>query len=256
MSLAALTLLEPAEWQAVRLSVGVALCAVLASTPFAIATGFVLARRSFRGKLLVETLVDLPLVLPPVVTGYLLLLALGAEGPLGGLLERLGVRVVFTWGAAVLAAAVIAFPLYVRAARLAFEGVDERLEGAARTLGAGRFDAFASVSLPLARRGILAGAVLAFARSMGEFGATIMIAGSIPGRTRTIPLYVFQELQTPSSGAAGGLASAWRVVLFSVLVAALALVVSERFERRARARRAHSGRRAARSDAPSRERAA
>src|SRR5262249_14505856 len=155
---------------------------VAASLPAGIGLGWVLARRGFWGKEIIETLLNLPLVLPPVVTGYLLLVTFGRNGWLGQYLDRwFGLRLVFDWKGAALASAVIAFPLMVRAIRLAFSGLDQRLEQAARTLGASPWDAFCTVSLPLARNGIIAGSVLAFARSMGEFGATIVIAGSIPG---------------------------------------------------------------------------
>jgi molybdate transport system permease protein len=222
--------LTSAEWQAVRLSLLVSLVAVAASLPLGIACGFFLARRQFPGKALVETLINLPLVVPPVVTGYLLLVLFGSRGPLGRLLEQtLGWRVIFTWKAAALAAAVVAFPLMVRSIRLAFTTVDTKLEQTARTLGAGPLDTFFTVSLPLARHGVIAGAVLAFARSLGEFGATIMVAGSIPGATRTIPLEIFQALQTP-----GGVERAARIVVVSILLAGLALIVSEFLERRGR----------------------
>jgi molybdate transport system permease protein len=216
------------EWSAVRLSIVVALVATAASLPFGIALGHLLARRRFRGKSLVETLISLPLVLPPVVTGYLLLVTFGSQGFVGRFLQdRLGIRIVFTWKAAALASAVMAFPLMVRAMRVAFADVDARLEQVARTLGASRFDAFCTVTLPLARRGIIAGAVLAFARSIGEFGATMMIAGSIPGQTQTIPLYVYSAVQSP-----GGMEHGARLVVVSILIAAGALVVSELFDRR------------------------
>jgi molybdate transport system permease protein len=218
-------LLNPAEWSAVRLSLLVSLTATWASLPVGIAVGWLLARRRFPGKALVETAVSLPLVLPPVVTGYLLLVLLGRNGLIGGWLERwLGIRVVFTWEGAALASAVMAFPLMVRAIRLAFAGVDPRLELAARTLGAGRIETFFHVSLPLARRGIIAGAVLGFARSLGEFGATIMVAGNIEGETQTIPLYVYSASHEP-----GGLVQ--RLVAVSILLGAAALVVAEWLER-------------------------
>lgn len=221
--------LSPPEWQAVRLSLQVALAAVALSLPFGVAVAFLLARRRFRGKTVVETLINLPLVLPPVVTGYLMLVTFGSRGWLGRYLDAwLGVRIVFTWKAAALASAVIAFPLMVRAMRVAFSAVDRRLEAAATSLGAGPIDTFFSVSLPLASHGVIAGSVLAFARSIGEFGATIMVAGSIPGETRTVPLYIFSLLESP-----GGAEKAQRIVLVSILISAAALAVSERLERRA-----------------------
>jgi molybdate transport system permease protein len=224
--------LTPEELSALWVSVTVATAAVVFSLPLGIALGWLLARRDFLGKTLLETIVNLPLVLPPVVTGYLLLVLLGRQGLLGGFLEStFGVRFVFDWKGAALASAVVSFPLMVRAIRMAFASVDVRLEQAARSLGAGPFDTFWSVSLPLARRGIIAGCVLAFARSMGEFGATIMIAANIPGETRTIPLFIYNQLETP-----GGLEASGRIVLVSVLVAAGALAVGEWLERRGQAK--------------------
>ncbi len=226
-------LLTPAEWSAVRLSLQVALTATLVSLPFGIAIGFLLARKQFPGKSLVETVLSLPLVLPPVVTGYLLLAAFGRRGFLGQYLEQwFGVTVVFTWKGAALASAVMAFPLMVRAIRLAFAEVDQRLEQAARTLGAGRFETFFRISLPLARRGVIAGSVLAFARSIGEFGATIMIAGNIPGETQTVPLSIYSSINSP-----GGMEQSARLVIVSILIAATALIVAEVLDRRGGARR-------------------
>jgi len=215
------------EWTALRLSFQVAVCAALAGLPFAVAIGYVLARRQFTGKWLVEAVVNLPLVLPPVVTGYLLLVCFAPRGPIGAILERwFGWTVVFTWIAAVLASAVVGFPLMVRAIRLAFQSVDPRLELAARSLGASRLTAFFTVALPLARRGLIAGWTLAFARSLGEFGATIMVAGNFD-RTRTIPLAIYTMARQP-----GGMDRAWRLVILSVLLACGALVISEWLERR------------------------
>lgn len=220
------------EWQAIRLSIWVASCSVLVILPFGIPTAWLLARRTFRGKSIVETMVNLPLVVPPVVTGYLLLVTFGAQGVFGRWLhEWFGIRVVFDWKGAALASAVMAFPLFVRACRIAFASVDPRLEAAARTLGAGRLDSFLSITVPMAWHGILAGLVLAFARSIGEFGATIMVAGSIPGRTRTIPLEIFHLLESP-----GGMARVRVLIIASVLIGCLALLVSEMLERRHRLR--------------------
>lgn len=225
--------LSPAELSAVRLSVQVALTAVATSLPFGVALGWALARRDFRGKAIVETVLNLPLVLPPVVTGYLLLVAFGTKSPLGRFLHDVfGVTFVFSWLGAALAAAVMAFPLMVRAMRVAFAGVDARLEEAARTLGAGPLDTFFTVTLPLARHGVIAGAVLAFARSMGEFGATIMIAGNIPDETRTIPVFIYDLLNEP-----GGAEASTRLIAVAVAIASVALVVGELLERRGRARR-------------------
>jgi len=219
--------LTPAEWTAVALSVRVGLAAVAITLPLGIAVGWLLARRAFRGKWLVEVIVNLTLVLPPVVTGYLLLRMLGSRSWLGGWLEQsFGARIAFTWWAAAIASAALGFPLMVRAIRIAFQGVDPRLEQAARTLGAGPLDAFLTVSLPLARGGIIAGAVLAFARSIGEFGATITFAGNIPGLTQTLPLAVFSEMNR--AGGDGG----FRLAVVAVLLAAAALAASEWLERR------------------------
>jgi len=219
--------LSAAEWTAVALSLRVAVLAVLISLPFGIGIGWLLARHDFRGKWFVETLVNLTLVLPPVVTGYLLLRLLGRQGWVGAWLEQsLGIQIAFTWWAAAIASAALGFPLMVRAVRLAFRGVDPRLEEAARSLGAGRLDAFLTVSLPLARSGIIAGAVLAFARSLGEFGATITFAGNIPGRTQTLPLAVFSQMNR-----ADGTGS-FRLAVVAVILAAAALAASEWLERR------------------------
>lgn len=221
-------LLSPEEWSALRLSLQVAVCAALGGLPLAVALGYPLARHRFWGKWLVEMLVDLPLVLPPVVTGYLLLVALGSRGFLGEILWRwFGVKLVFTWYGAVVASTVVAFPLMVRAARLAFQSVDPRLEMAARGLGASRLAAFLSVSLPLARRGLTTAWMLGFARSLGEFGATIMVAGNIEGQTRTIPLAIYSLANQP-----GGAEASWRLVGLSILLACGALAVSEHLERR------------------------
>ena len=184
------------DWQAVWLSVRVSLTAVALSLPFGIAAGWVLARKSFRGKTLAETLLNLPLVMPPVVTGLLLLYLLGRRGWVGSwLYQWFGLEVALTWRAAVLAVAVMGFPLMVRAIRLAFEGADPRLYQAARSLGAGPLDAFWTVSLPLARHGVIAGIVLSFARGLGEFGATLMFAGNVPGRTQTLPLAIYSAME-------------------------------------------------------------
>lgn len=220
------------EWQAARLSVQVAFAAVAASLPLAILVGWLLAKGRFAGKFVLETLINLPLVMPPVVTGYLLLVLFGRRGPLGPFLENvLGLRFIFDWKGAALASAVVGFPLLVRPIRQAFEALDNRLLQAAQSLGAKPWDSFVSIALPLAVPGILSGSVLAFARSMGEFGATIMIAGNIPGVSRTIPLYVYTELESP-----GGFTHAWRLVIISIAISALALLAGEMLERYGRAR--------------------
>ena len=221
-------LLSPVEWSALRLSFQVALVAALFSLPFAVAAGYVLARFHFLGKWIMEVLIDLPLVLPPVVTGYLLLVAFAPHGAIGSILSKwLGIKIVFTWLGAALASAVVSFPLMVRAIRLAFQGVDPRFEMAARSLGASRLGAFFTVALPLARRGLIAGFMLAFARSLGEFGATIMVAGNIEGKTRTIPLAIYTLANTPD-----GMEETWRLVGLSILLACAALAASEWLERR------------------------
>lgn len=228
MSVLAVELLSPEEWTALWLSSTIAMAAAMASLPFGVAIGYLLARISFSGRWLVEGVVNLPLVLPPVVTGYLLLACLGPRGPIGSLLgDWFGVKIVFSWSAAVLAAMMVSFPLMVRAIRVAFQSVDPRMEMAARTLGAGRLRAFLTVTLPLARRGVIAGWLLAFARSLGEFGATIMVAGNIEGQTRTIPLAVFTTASRP-----GGVGQCWRLVILSIMLACGALAASEWVERR------------------------
>ncbi|TWT82941.1 Molybdenum transport system permease protein ModB [Planctomycetes bacterium CA13] len=220
--------MSSAEWNAIWLSIQVAFVGVLVSLPIGIATGWLLARKRFFGKAVVETIVNLPLVLPPVVTGYLLLVTFGRSGFLGRILENwFGLRFVFDWKGAALAAAVVSLPLMVRAIRVAFSSVDPKLEQAARTLGASPLDTFFTVSLPLARHGVIAGCMLSFARSLGEFGATIMIAGSIPGETQTIPLYIFNQLQVPE-----GMNGARSIVLFSIAIAVVALFAGERLDRR------------------------
>jgi molybdate transport system permease protein len=220
-------LLTPGEWSAIRLSLQVALTATVVSLPFGIGLGYLLARRQFRGKSLVETTLSLPLVLPPVVTGYLLLVSLGRRGWIGSFLDQwFGLQLVFTWKGAAMASAVMAFPLMVRAIRVAFGEVDPRLELAARTLGARPLETFMRISLPLARRGVIAGAVLAFARAMGEFGATVMIAGNLPGETQTIPLYIYSQVNSP-----GGMEESTRLVVVCVIIAAIALGISEYLER-------------------------
>lgn len=215
--------LTPEAIEAVFLSIKVSLWATLASLPFGIAVALLLARGRFPGRQVLNVLVHLPLVLPPVVTGYLLLVLFGRRGPLGAFLEgTFGIVFAFRWTGAALAAAVMAFPLMVRAIRLAIEAVDPKLEQAAGTLGAGRLATFALVTLPLIAPGVLAGAVLAFARAMGEFGATITFVSAIPGETETLPAAIYALLQVP-----GGERDAIVLVLVSVVIATAALVVSE-----------------------------
>jgi molybdate transport system permease protein len=217
------------DWQAIAFSAGVSAVAVLGSLPFGVALGWLLARRDFVGKPLLETLLNLPLVLPPVVTGYLLLVLLGRRGWLGAFLHHaFDIDVAFTWAAAALAGGVMGFPLLVRAVRVAFQGVDPRFAQAARSLGARPLDAFLTVSLPLARHGVIAGIVLAFARGLGEFGATLLFAGSQPGRrTLAVQLYLLHE----QSGAESQ-QRLWRLVTAAVVLSCAALAASEYLERR------------------------
>ncbi len=219
--------LSPEEWQAVALSLRVAFWAVLASLPLGVLTAYALARWRFPGRQLLNGLVHLPLILPPVATGYLLLLAFGTRGPLGSLLQEVGIVFAFRWTGAALAAAVMAFPLMVRAIRLSIEAVDPRLEQASATLGASGPWVFATVTLPLVLPGILAGAILAFAKAMGEFGATITFVSNIPGQTQTLPTAIYAFLQVP-----GGEASALRLVAIAVAVSMAALLLSEVVARR------------------------
>jgi molybdate transport system permease protein len=224
--------LTPAETEAVLLSMRVAGSALALGLPLALATAYVLARKEFPGKSLVNALVYLPLVMPPVVTGYLLLLVLGRRGPLGALLEQaFGLVLSFRWTGAVVAAAVMAFPLIVRPIRLSIESVDRRLEEAAATLGASAPMVFATVTLPMIVPGIIAGAILGFAKSLGEFGATITFVSNIPGETQTLALAVYGLLQVP-----GQEAGAVRLTALAVALSVLALLVSEWLARRARRR--------------------
>jgi len=221
--------LGPEEWQAVALSLRVSLWAVGLSLPLSILAAYALARWDFRGKQLLNGVIHLPLILPPVVTGYLLLLGFGRRGPLGGVLEEVfGLVLAFRWTGAALAAALMAFPLTVRAIRLAIEAVDPKLEQAAATLGASRAWVFLTVTLPLILPGVIAGAILGFAKAMGEFGATITFVSNIPGQTQTLPLAIYTFLQVP-----GGDGAALRLVAVSVVVAMAALTVSEVLARRA-----------------------
>jgi len=220
------------EIEALKLSLEVALAAVGFSLPIAIFVAWVLARKTFPGKSLLDGFVHLPLILPPVVVGYVLLVGLGRNGIVGGFLfDTFGITFAFTWKGAAVAAAVMAFPLMVRAIRLSLESVDQGLEQAARTLGAHPLRVFATVTLPLASPGILTGAILGFARSLGEFGATITFVSNIPGETRTLPIALYTLTQIP-----GGEAGAFRLVVISVIVAFAALLVSEMMARRLKSR--------------------
>ena len=230
-------MLSPEEWGIVALSLKVGGVAVLATLPVAFAIAWLLARYRFPGRVVLDAFVHLPLVLPPVVTGWLLLIAFGPLGPIGSRLESwFGVTLMFRWTGAALAAAIMALPLMVRAMRLSIEGVDRRLEGAARTLGASPWYSFWSVSLPLALPGILAALVLGFARSIGEFGATITFVSNIPDETRTLPLAIYSALQVP-----GGEAMVTRLALLSVALSLAALILSEWLVRRTHAGRAPHG---------------
>jgi molybdate transport system permease protein len=215
------------ELQALRLSMQAALVGTGLGMPVAIIVGWMLVKKSFRGKAVLDMFVSFPLVLPPIITGYFLLVMLGPNGPIGRLLDYLfGIDLVFTWIAAGLAAGLVALPLMVRATEVAMAGVDPRLELAARSLGAGAFRTFLTVTIPLAYRGIIAAALLAFARGLGEFGATIIVAGNIPGRTQTIPLAMFTDLQ------AGDDTGALRLIGLSLALALLSLSIHHVLVRR------------------------
>ena len=217
---------------AARLSLKVASVAMIASLPVAVAIAWLLARKEFWGKSLLNGLVHLPLVLPPVVTGYLLLLSFGTRGPIGAFLAEFGIVFSFRWTGAALACAVMGFPLMVRAMRLSIEAVDRKLEAAASTLGASAAWVFLTVTLPLTLPGIIAGAILAFAKSMGEFGATITFVSNIPGETQTLPSLIYTLTQVP-----GGDAAAMRLTLVSIAISMLALLGSELLAKRIGARR-------------------
>lgn len=220
--------LTPEEWQAIHLSLRVATVAMLASLPLAILVAWLLARGRFPGRAVLDGIVHLPLVMPPVVTGYLLLLAFGRRGPIGAFLENtFGIVLAFRWTGAALAAAIMGFPLLVRAVRLSIEAIDPGLEQAAATLGANRVIVFLSVSLPLMLPGILAGSVLSFARALGEFGATITFVGNIPGVTQTIPTAIYTYTQVP-----GGETAALRLTAIAIAIAFAALLLSELITRR------------------------
>jgi molybdate transport system permease protein len=221
--------LSSEELEVLQLSLRVAFWSVAVSLPFAVAAAYVLARASFPGKTLFDALVHLPLVLPPVVVGYFLLLLFGKRGPIGSLLDDwFGIVLVFRWTGAALAAAIMGFPLMVRAIRLSFEAVDRKLEAAASTLGAGRLAVFATVTLPLALPGVLTGMLLSFARGLGEFGATVTFVSNIPGETRTLPLAIYTYTQVPAGDEA-----ALRLSLIAVVLSLAALFVSEVMVRRA-----------------------
>ena len=215
--------LTDAEVAALVLSIKSALCSLLCILPPGIGVGWLLAKTSFRGKSLLNTLVMLPLVLPPVVSGYLLLILFSKRGPIGSVFYHLfGIEIIFSWLAVVLALSVISFPLMVRSIIIAMDEVNSQLEGVARTLGAGPLKVFFTVTLPLSYRGIIGGAILAFSRSLGEFGATMMVAGNIPGKTQTLPLAIFNYVQT------GQEISTYRLVLLSTIIAFGTLWLAEK----------------------------
>ncbi|UKE74204.1 molybdate ABC transporter permease subunit [Xanthomonas graminis] len=218
------------ELTAIALSVKVALVAALGSLPFGVACGWLLARRRFPGKSLLDALLHLPLVMPPIVTGYALLIVFGTQGQVGAwLLEHLGMQFAFRWTGAALASAVMGFPLMVRAIRLALESTDRRLEAAAATLGAGPWRVFFSITLPLAWPGLVAGTALAFAKALGEFGATITFVSNIPGETQTLSSAIYGLLQVP-----GGEAGIWRLAAVALAISLAALLLSEWLVRRQR----------------------
>jgi molybdate transport system permease protein len=222
-------MLDAAEWEIVALSLKVGGVAMLVTLPVAFALAWLLARVRFPGKVIVDAAIHLPLVVPPVVTGWLLLLAFGPNGPIGGWLQDwFGITVLFRWTGAAIAAGVMALPLMVRAMRISIEAVDRRLENAARTLGAGPWRVFWTLTLPLSIPGVLAGAVLGFARSIGEFGATITFVSNVPGETQTLPLAIYSALQQP-----GADALVWRLSCVSVGLSLIALIASELLTRRA-----------------------
>jgi molybdate transport system permease protein len=221
--------ISPMEWTAIQLSLRVAVVATLVATPFGIGVAWLLARRDFRGKSIVDAAIHLPLVLPPVVTGYLLLLTFGRRGLVGAwLADTMGIVFAFRWTGAALACGIMSFPLLVRPIRLSIEAVDNRLEQAAETLGASPWRVFLGVTMPLALPGVLAGMVLGFAKAIGEFGATITFVSNIPGKTQTISTAIYSLIQTPDGDTA-----ALRLVVVSVLIAMTALIASEWFARRA-----------------------
>lgn len=214
--------LTPSDLQAIRLSAKVATAATLMALPFGFAAAYLIVFSRMRGKAIFDGLINLPLVLPPVVVGYLLLVLLGEQGWPGGMLREFGIRVVFTWKAAVIASAVVGFPLMVRSIRIGMEGIDEKLIQASRTLGAHWYDTLLTIILPLAGRSMAAGATLMFARSLGEFGATIIVAGNIPGVTQTIPLAIYEYANVP-----GGERMALILCLVSIAISYLVLMINE-----------------------------
>ena len=228
--------LTPDEWTAIELSLRIAIVATVVSLPFGLAIAWLLARKDFWGKAVVDGVVHLPLVLPPVVTGYLLLISFGRKGPIGSFLDHtFGIVFSFRWTGAALACGVMGFPLLVRAIRLSLESIDRKLEDAAATLGANRAWVFATVTLPLALPGVIAGMVLCFAKALGEFGATITFVSNIPGETQTISAAIYTYTQIPNADAAAA-----RLVVIAIIISLIALVASEWLARRA-GTRLHGG---------------
>lgn len=216
------------EWSAIQLSIGVAVICSVITLPVAIFFGWFLARKNFTGKSMLEGILHLPLVLPPITTGYLLLIIFGNKGFIGSFFyEKFGIQIAFSFYAAVIAAVFVSFPLVTRSIRLSIELVDQKLEEAARTLGASSFRVFFTITLPLALPGVISGFILSFARSLGEFGATISFAGNIQGKTQTLPLAIFSEMQVP-----GQEASTMRLVIVSVVISLIAMVAAEYLNRR------------------------
>jgi molybdate transport system permease protein len=210
------------DYSAILLSLKVAVTATLLSLPIGFATAYVMTFKRFRFRFILDVIVNLPLTLPPVVIGYILLILLGRQGPAGRLLFDLGIQIIFTWKAAVIATAVVGFPLMVRSMRTGMETIDKTLIDASRTLGAGRLDTVISIILPLSARGIIAGSLLMFARALGEFGATVIVAGNIPGVTQTIPLAIYEYTSSP-----GGDAMALMLCVISVVISVVVLIFHE-----------------------------
>ena len=210
------------DYSAILLSLKVAVTATLISLPFGFATAYTMTFKRFRARIILDIIVNLPLTLPPVVIGYLLLILLGRQGPLGKLLFEMGIQIIFTWKAAVIATAVVGFPLMVRSIRTGMETIDKTLIDASRTLGAGRFDTIISIIAPLSLKGIIAGSLLMFARALGEFGATVIVAGNIPGVTQTIPLAIYEYASSP-----GGDAMALMLCIISIVISVAVLIFHE-----------------------------
>ena len=215
------------EWAVLWLSLKTATVATICTLPVGIVLGWILARKRFFGKNIVDAAIHLPLVLPPVVTGYFLLYIFGPTGFIGSAFQQMGIRIAFSWWAAVLAAATVSLPLLTRSVRIAIEAIDQRYEETARTLGANEFTIFRSITLPLAINGVIAGAVLSFARSLGEFGATIVFAGNIAGQSQTIPLAIFQSINQPD-----GMGKTHLLIAVAIVFSFASMLISERLQKR------------------------